>query len=102
VERRYDDAEVTEAGLDTLEFAARLDDLAADAFVPVDLELTGFREFLIDRRHVDIDQRTNPGCGRRIAGDRSEIDGLLRRSRHGGGDCCRNSGRNRKRCNLLY
>ena len=89
MERGHDDTEIANAGLDTFELTARLHDLAADALVPVDLVVAGLRELGVDGGHIRIDQRTDPGRGRRVAGNGREIDGFLRSrgGRNGDGGC---------------
>ena len=78
MENRGDDADVAKAKLDALENAARLYDLTAVGFLPVDLVSTGFRQFFVYTWNEEAREFLDPHGTVRIAVDGCHVDGFLR------------------------
>lgn len=84
------DTDIAQALLQAFKNVLGLGNLTGPGLVPLVLLVTLDRQFLVDRRDIEIDELPDPGCFRRITVDRRQVDGFLshNRCRKQRQDCC--------------
>ena len=75
------DTDIAQALLQAFKNVLGLGNLTGPGLVPLVLLVTLDRQFLVDRRDIEIDELPDLGCFRRITVDRRQVDGFLSHNR---------------------